>query len=169
MTGATEQFKFTETEHPALQSGQAAKIIRGGVEVGVVGKLHPTISKRFDLEKGAYLFEVDAERCFAALIPVAETVSKFPSIRRDIAVIVKDKVRSSELVEVAESAVPELVREVRIFDVYKGSSIEEGLKSIALGLILQGTSRTLTDEDADAVMTTVLGRLKAEFGAELRD
>lgn len=169
MTGATEQFKFTETEHPALQSGQAAKIIRGGVEVGVVGKLHPTISKRFDLEKGAYLFEVDAERCFAALIPVAETVSKFPSIRRDIAVIVKDKVRSSELVEAAESAVPELVRDVRIFDVYKGPSIEEGLKSIALGLILQGTSRTLTDEDADAVMTTVLGRLKAEFGAELRD
>ncbi len=169
MTGATEQFKFTETEHPALQSGQAAKIIRGGVEVGVVGKLHPTISKRFDLENGAYLFEVDAERCFAALIPVAETVSKFPSIRRDIAVIVKDKVRSSELVEAAESAVPELVREVRIFDVYKGPSIEEGLKSIALGLILQGTSRTLTDEDADAVMTTVLGRLKAEFGAELRD
>jgi len=169
MTGATKQFKFTEMEHPALQSGQAAKIMRGGVEVGVVGKLHPILSKRFNLEKGAYLFEVDAERCFAALIPVAGTISKFPSIRRDIAVIVKDKVRSSELVEAAESAVPELVRHVRIFDVYKGPGIEEGLKSIALGLILQGTSRTLTDEDADAVTTTVLGRLKAEFGAELRD
>ncbi|MDG2375510.1 MAG: hypothetical protein P8M18_04085 [Woeseiaceae bacterium] len=120
-------------------------------------------------DKGALVFELDADACFAAVVPVATTISKFPATRRDIAVIVKDEVPSSRLLEAAESASPELVRSVRIFDVYKGPGIEAGLKSVALGLILQQTSRTLTDEDADTVMSAVLRKLQQDFGAELRD
>ncbi|MDH3494985.1 MAG: hypothetical protein OEM82_15640 [Acidobacteriota bacterium] len=169
MTGSANEFSFVETEHVVLQPGQTANIVRNDEVVGVVGKLHPKVAKRFDLDKGALLFELDAKRCFAATVPVAKTISKFPSIRRDIAVIVKDEVPSNSLVAAAESAAPELVKSVRIFDVYKGAGIEAGLKSIALGLILQETSRTLTDEDADTVMSAVLRKMQQDFGAELRD
>jgi len=82
---------------------------------------------------------------------------------------VKDEVPSKSLVAAAESAVPELVKNVRIFDVYKGPGIEAGLKSVALGLILQETSRTLTDEDADTAISAVLRKMQRDFGAELRD
>ena len=169
MTGVAGEFSFVATEHVALQPGQSAKIMRNGEVVGLVGKLHPNIAKQFDLDKGTLVFELDADICFAAVIPVAETISRFPAIRRDIAVIVKDEVSSNLLLEAAESAAPELVRRVRIFDVYKGPGIEAGLKSVALGLILQQTSRTLTDEDADTVMAAVLRKMQQDFGAELRD
>ena len=169
MSGAPAEFSFAETEHVVLQPGQAAKITRNNKTVGVVGKLHPNIAKRFDLDKGALLFELDADKCFSATVPVAETISKYPAIRRDIAVIVKDKVTAAELSKAVESAAPDLVRSVRIFDVYQGPGIEAGLKSVALGLILQETSRTLTDDDADTVMSAVLRKLQQDFGAELRD
>jgi len=96
-------------------------------------------------------------------------ISKFPAIRRDIAVVVDEKVTAAELVDAAASAAPVLIRSVRIFDVYQGKGIEAGLKSVALGLILQETSRTLTDEDADTVMSAVLRKMQQDFGAELRD
>jgi phenylalanyl-tRNA synthetase beta chain len=82
---------------------------------------------------------------------------------------VDDKVSADELVKAAESAAPELIKSVRIFDVYTGGAIEAGRKSIALGLILQETSRTLTDDDADAAMAAAVRKLQGDFGAELRD
>jgi phenylalanyl-tRNA synthetase beta chain len=169
MTGAPGEFEFSALDHAVLQPGQCAQISRDEIAVGVVGKLHPQIANRFDLDKGAFLFELDADKCFAAVVPVAKTISKYPAIRRDIAVIVDENVSASELLAAAESAAPELVRSVRIFDVYQGPGIEAGRKSVALGLILQETSRTLTDEDADTVMSAVLRKMQQDFGAELRD
>ena len=169
MSGVSEAFSFEATEHVALQPGQAASIHRNGEQVGIVGKVHPTIAKQFDLDKGALVFELDADKTVVARVPVAETISKFPSIRRDIAVLVDDKVTAGALIGAVENAAPAIVRNVRIFDVYKGPGIEAGLKSVALGLILQETSRTLTDEDADTVMSSILSKLQQDFGAELRD
>ena len=169
MSGVPEAFSFEATEHVALQPGQAASIHRNGEQVGIVGTVHPTIAKQFDLDKGALVFELDADKTFVARVPVAETISKFPSIRRDIAVLVDDKVTAGALIGAVENAAPAIVRNVRIFDVYKGPGIEAGLKSVALGLILQETSRTLTDEDADTVMSSILSKLQQDFGAELRD
>ena len=169
LTGLTAEFTFEATEHAALQPGQAALIRRGDDVAGVVGKLHPRIAKQFDLDKGALVFELDAGKTFVARVPVAEPISRFPSIRRDIAVVVSDEVTAGALIAAVESAAPALVRNVRIFDVYKGPGIEAGLKSVALGLILQETSRTLTDEDADTVMSAILSKLQQDFGAELRE
>jgi len=169
MTGAIGEFGFESGEHRLLQPGQTAVVRRNGADVGIVGKLHPAMQKRFGMDKPVYLFELDAEQCFAAEIPTATTVSKYPVIRRDIAVVVADSVTARDLLRAAESAAPQLVRDVRIFDVYKGPGIEAGLKSVALGLILQETSRTLTDEDADSVTSAVIGKLQQDFGAELRD
>jgi len=169
MTGSNSAFSFVATEHPALQPGQAANIVRDGVTTGIIGKLHPAVASAFNLHKDALVFELDACKSFASTVPHAETVSKFPTIRRDIAVVVDNKITAAELLAAIESAAPELVQSVRIFDVYRGPGIEAGLKSVALGLILQETSRTLTDEDADATMAVVISKLQQDFAAVLRD
>ena len=169
LTGEMSQIEFVSTEHPALQPGQAANIVRDGRSLGVIGKLHPRHSKYFELKRDVFLFELDAAAALESRVPKAQTVSKFPSIRRDIAVIVDDKITSNQLIAAVASSAPDLISSVRIFDIYKGPGIEAGLKSVALGLILQETSRTLTDDDADAAMTAAVRKLEDKFAAELRD
>ena len=169
MIGSIAEFSFAEAEHPALQPGQVASILRGDNSIGVIGKLHPAISKKFDLNKDVFLFELDTDCAFAAGVPVAREISKFPMIRRDISFIVDEKVLASDLVAAAESVAPDLIQTVRIFDIYQGPGVEEGLKSVALGLILQETSRTLTDDDADAAQAAAVLKLQQEFAAVLRD
>jgi phenylalanyl-tRNA synthetase beta chain len=169
MVGPGSNFEFIAADHPALQPGQAANILRGDYVVGVIGKLHPQIAKLFDLDKGVLVFELNTELAFAATVPVAKNVSKFPRIRRDIAVVVGDEISAADLVAAVESAAPDLIQSVKIFDVYRGQGIEAGLKSVALGLILQETSRTLTDDDADAAKSAAVRKLQQEFAAVLRD
>ncbi len=169
MAGNGAQIEFEASSHVALQAGQAANIVRDGQPIGVIGKLHPAIAKSFDLNRDVILFELDAALAFASDVPKSTVVSKFPAIRRDIAVVVDENIAAGDLVKVAASAAPDLIRNVTIFDVYQGPGIEAGRKSIALGLILQETSRTLTDEDADSVMDTAVRNLQREFAAELRD
>jgi phenylalanyl-tRNA synthetase beta chain len=167
--GAAEHFEFVATGHPALQAGQAAVIRREGEILGVVGKLDPRLARHFDIKRAVYLFELDADMALAAQLPVAESISRFPAIRRDIALLVAEKVTAGELVAAVRAAAPTVVRSVRIFDVYRGPGVEAGLKSVAIGLILQETSRTLTDEDADAAQTAAVQKLSQEFAAVLRD
>ncbi len=160
---------FRASKHPALQPGQSAKIIRDEEVIGVVRKLHPSLAKTFDLKRAVYLFELDAEKTLAAIAPSASSISKFPAIRRDIAVIVDDEISADELVTAVASSSPELIQGVRIFDIYTGEGIEAGRKSVAMGLILQETSRTLTDDDADQAMAAAVTILQDQFKAELRD
>jgi phenylalanyl-tRNA synthetase beta chain len=169
LSGALESVQFVPFEHPALQPGQAARILRNGNELGLIGKLHPRHRKLFDLKRDVFVFELDADRTLAASAPWAQPISKYPSIRRDIAILVNEKVSAAELLRVAAGAAPGLISSVRVFDVYQGPGIEAGLKSVALGLILQETSRTLTDDDADSAMAAAVTKLKENFAAELRD
>ena len=169
LAGDVSRLEFCATEHPALQPGQAAKIMRDGESLGVVGKMHPRHGRFFELKRDVFLFELDAAAALASRAPKAESISKFPSIRRDIAVVVDDKISAADLISAVESSAPELISSVRIFDIYKGPGIEAGLKSVALGLILQETSRTLTDDDADAAMAAAVQKIHEKFGGELRD
>jgi len=131
--------------------------------------LHPRVAKTLELKRDAFVFELDVAKALASAVPVAKPISRFPAIRRDVAVIVDDKITGDELVKTAASAAPDLISNVRIFDIYKGPGIEAGLKSVAISLILQETSRTLTDDDADAAQAAAVQKLRDEFGAELRD
>ncbi len=163
------EWRFAATEHPALQPGQAAEILRGDRVIGVMGKLHPRLARDYDFKRGVYLFELDAEQALASAAPEAKAVSRFPAIRRDIAVVVPESVTAADLVEAVASSAPDLIRGVRIFDIYQGEKIEAGRKSVAIGLILQETSRTLTDDDADTVMAAATAVLEKKFAAYLRD
>jgi len=169
LAAPSDDVSFAAVSHPALQDGQAAEIRRGERVIGLLGKLHPSVAKRYDLKRAAYVFELDAERAFASSAPSAAPISRFPGIRRDIAVVVDAAVSADDLIGTIRASAAELIQEVRIFDIYTGAGIEAGRKSVAIGLILQATSRTLTDEDADVAMTAAVGRLKKKFAAELRD
>jgi phenylalanyl-tRNA synthetase beta chain len=169
MSGCQDNFTYVTSEHPALQPGQAAELLRDNVSVGVIGKLHPRVSRQFGIKKEVFVFALDAEPVFDSEVPTAAEVSRFPAIRRDIAIIVGDEISASQIVATVRSAAPELIRNVVIFDIYRGDGIEAGRKSIALGLILQETSRTLTDEDADSAKDAAVRKLEQEFAARLRE
>jgi phenylalanyl-tRNA synthetase beta chain len=169
LAGDASEVEYRAVEHRALQPGQSAGIFRDGRSIGIIGKLHPQVAKSLDLKRDAFVFELDALHALASAAPVAQPVSRFPVIRRDLAVIVKEDVSGDELVQAVASAAPDLMRDVRIFDIYQGPGIEAGLKSVAISLILQETSRTLTDDDADAAQAAAVQKLRHLFGAELRD
>ena len=169
LTGKEGELLFEQTGHPALQAGQSAQIVCGGRVIGIAGKLHPSTARALDISRGVQLFELDAAAAFAAGVPVAAAVSRFPAIRRDIAVVVADDITSATLIQVALSAAPDIIRRAVIFDVYRGPGIEAGLKSVALGLILQETSRTLTDDDADSATAGAVQKLQQECSAKLRE
>ena len=164
-----DEVRFEPVEHTALQPGQSAEIVRDGVVIGIMGKLHPRLARDYDLKRGVYLFELDVEKALASKAPAASVISKYPAIRRDIAVVVDEQVSADELVDAVASSAPDLIRDVRIFDIYTGDRIEAGRKSVAIGLILQETSRTLTDDDADTAMAAAIAELKKKFAAYLRD
>ena len=167
--GDGREIAFEAAEHPALQPGQCASVLVDGAKAGIVGKLHPAVARHFELKPAVFVFELDATKSLYSAVPAAAAVSKFPAIRRDIAVLVNESVSAADLIREVRAAVGALVQEVRIFDVYQGPGIEAGLKSVALGLILQETSRTLTDEDADTTTAAAVTRLQQKFAAQLRD
>jgi len=163
------EYHFEAAIHPALHPGQTARIVVRGKPAGWLGALHPRLVRQLDLDTAPLLWELDEALGFAAELPAFNEISRFPGIRRDIAVVVDETVPVRSLVEAIEQAGGRLLTESRIFDVYSGNRIDSGLKSVAFGLILQESSRTLTDEEADQVVAAVVARLGSEFGARLRD
>ncbi len=169
LTGATEHFGFVPDSHPALHPGQTARIERDGQSVGIIGMLHPAIADRLDLDSDVFLFELDVAALGVGILPKFEKVSRFPSIRRDIAIVVDASVSFEAISACVRSAASELLREIVLFDVYTGQNIDSGRKSLALGLILQSSSQTLEDVTVENTVARVLARLAADLGARLRD
>ncbi|MGD8827267.1 MAG: phenylalanine--tRNA ligase subunit beta [Gammaproteobacteria bacterium] len=163
------EFDFEAAEHVALHPGQSARVLRDQVPFGWVGRLHPRLSARLDLPAGIYLFELALGPLQSASIPELETISRFPAIRRDLAVVVEEGVSAARIRDCVTKAAGNLLKELRIFDVYRGKGVDSGRKSIALGLILQDSSRTLTESAIDEVMGAVIGRLRDDVQGIIRD
>ena len=159
---------FAAAEHPALHPGQSAHILRGGEPIGWIGALHPSVQQYLDLP-GVYLFEVLLDGLAEGRIPAFEPLSKFPSIRRDFAVVLGRDVPFAEVLQAAWDAAPSTVRDIQLFDVYTGENIDSSLKSLALSLILQESSHTLTDQEVEQAGTRILNVLADKFSARLRD
>lgn len=167
--GHRERAVFQPDEHPALHPGQAARILLDGSELGWLGRLHPAHRAALDLAQDALLFELRLEPLIAADLPAFAPISAYPSVRRDLAVVVDEAVPVGKLVAAARAAAGPRLVEARVFDVYRGPGVDSGRKSIALALILQDSSRTLTDEDADGILGAVADRLREAFKATLRE
>jgi phenylalanyl-tRNA synthetase beta chain len=162
--------QFLATNHPALHPGQSADILTAeGEKVGLLGMLHPTLEKELGFETQVYLFELDQDLVLKRQIPKFEVLSKFPSVRRDMALIVKEKVVVDDIIECIKSCKENVIKDILIFDVYRGEGVEKGYKSVALGLILQDAAQTLTEPEIDAIFTKVLEQLNIDIKAKLRD
>jgi phenylalanyl-tRNA synthetase beta chain len=169
LTHEASSVHFEPEEISVLRPGRAARIYRDTTPIGWLGEMHPQSVKALNFSSTPFLFELDIRLAFYCKPLKYQKISKFPSVRRDLAIIVDESVPLAVLQENVTVSASGLLSELRVFDVYRGPSIESGRKSIALGLILQDSSRTLTDVDADAVVTAVAARLRDVLSATIRD
>jgi phenylalanyl-tRNA synthetase beta chain len=155
--------------HPALHPGQSAVVMLDGEEIGQVGALHPELQQTLDIDDNVFLFDFARDALQQRDLPAFKSLSRFPALRRDLAILVDENVSYREIAAAIKSLNLDLIGGFQIFDVYNGEGVASGLKSIALSLILQDLSRTLGDEDVEHTVTAVLEKLKSDVGASLRD
>jgi len=139
-----------------------------GKIVGWLGELHPRLVREFELPKAPVVFELDLDALTNGTLPAGKAVSRLPIVRRDLALVVDEAVPAQTLIAALERAMPPHVIAVRLFDVYRGRGLTEGRKSLAILVLMQDTSRTLTDADIDATEAKLLAVARDEFGATLR-
>lgn len=163
------RFRFERGRHPALHPGQAARVVADGEPCGWLGTLDPRVQHALELAGAPVLFELDLRALVRTPLPAPRPLSRYPAVRRDLAVVVDEAVPAQAILAGVREAAPEELREAFVFDVYRGRGIDSGRKSLALGLILQGLSRTLTDQDVEEATAGVLEHLKNKHGATLRE
>jgi len=169
--GGQRQFIFQPVRHPALHPGQAAEIVYSGntdCPIGLVGVLHPQIQAKSGLERSVILFELRLSALQTAISPKFQEISRYPAIRRDLALVLAEAIPAQNVLDNVRRTAGRLLVNLELFDEYRGEGIDSGRKSLALGLTLQDTSRTLNEEDVEAVIGRVVAGLKADFEAQLR-
>ena len=167
-TGRYGALEYLKSSHPALHPGRCARVVVDGEATGWLGQLHPALASRYGLDGEVYVFELEADKALAANVPASAPISRYPAVRRDIAVVVDEALQVADIVATARDEAGALAKSVFVFDIYRGSAIDSGRKSVALGLILQESSRTLTDEDADKTVSAVVARLERNYNAKIR-
>ena len=163
-----QNFSFVAIEHLALHPGQSAAIQLDDAVVGYVGAMHPGLVKDLGLQGPVFMFEVDLAAISLGVLPAYQTLSKFPEMRRDLAIVLDQKTSVAEVTGIIESSAGKWLNAVRLFDVYQGQGIENGQKSLALGLTWQHPERTLTDDEVNQWVEQVVTHLAQNAGASLR-
>ena len=163
------EFRFQADQHPALHPGQSARVLRNGAAIGWIGFLHPAAQKALDVPEGVFLFEVEIQPLLMGEIPKFEALSKFPAIRRDFALLVDRDLPYQAVLDCVRDAAPAVVKDIQLFDVYTGDNVDSSLKSLALSLILQESSHTLTESEVEEASSVVLTALAEHLSAKLRD
>ena len=163
------EVEFIAAEHPVLHPGKSAQIRTGEELLGWMGALHPAVAAKLSLPKNIILFELDLALQQQRTIPQFSALSKFPMIRRDLAILLSDQIPAQSVLNTVKQSVDEqLLRDVRLFDLYQGEHLKAGEKSLAFGIFLQHDARTLTDEEIEAVVQSVIEQLDMQHGAKLR-
>jgi phenylalanyl-tRNA synthetase beta chain len=155
-------------EHPALHPGRGATVFVDGTPAGWLGELHPRLVRHFDLPGAPVVFELAVEPLLDRTVPAGRPVSRLPMVRRDLALVVDEAVPVQALLDALAAVRPPHVETLRLFDVYRGAGLTEGKKSLAILVLMQDTSRTLTDADIAATEALLLAVAHREFGATLR-
>ena len=164
-----EEAEFRPVNHPALHPGQSAGIFFENQYIGQLGALHPALQLRLGLVQAVYVFELDIQSISKQITAKYRKLSKFPVVKRDLAIVVEAKITLDQVIKCIKNATTGTLINLELFDVYQGEGIDLGKKSLAMGLTFQGSSSTLTDEEVEASMGVVLSRLKNELGGTLRE
>ncbi|MDR0278289.1 MAG: phenylalanine--tRNA ligase subunit beta [Paucimonas sp.] len=167
-SGSLGEFTFVAGKHPALHPGQTARIERDGREVGFLGALHPELAKTLGLDRTVFLFELVLGEVVEGRLPKFHELSKFPEVRRDLALVAGREVASSAVLEVIRDNAGEWLTDLRLFDVYQGKGIDPDRKSLAVGLTWQHPSRTLNDDEVNAATQNILTSLEQRLNTTLR-
>jgi len=163
-----DRFIFKPFNHPALHPGQTAMLYREETPLGILGALHPALRQKFDICEPVFLFEFNLDTLLLARPPYFSEISKFPEIRRDLALLVDRHIPTQEIRDTIVRSGGEWLRQVNVFDVYLGEGIPESKKSVAFALILQHATRTLRDEEVAEAVERIVGTLRTTLGIELR-
>ncbi|MGZ5584646.1 MAG: phenylalanine--tRNA ligase subunit beta-related protein, partial [Usitatibacter sp.] len=139
-----------------------------GREIGVVGELHPRLQQKYELSAAPVVFELLADPLLEGAFPRFRGLSRMPVVRRDVAFSVAEEVPVGAILAAVRGRVPGFVREVEVFDQYRGKGVEAGKKSLALRIVMQDTDRTLTDSDVEEVVTSIREQLNEQFQAKPR-
>ena len=169
LTADADSFTFEVAENPVLHPGQSAKVLRNGEFAGWIGMLHPQLEKKLGLGNSTYLFEIELDVLAEGKLASFESLSRFPSIRRDLALVMHQDLAFSDVKNCINALSIAIIKDIRLFDVYTGDNVDSGRKSLALSLILQDSSKTLTDEEVENTVSKVLDALASELSVELRD
>ncbi len=161
------KIEFAKTSHPALHPGRAAEIVSDGRVIGFVGELHPKWLQKYDLSQAPLVFEVDMDAVLQRGKTRYQPVSKFQAVRRDLAFVLPENVSYTELESSLKTVSSPLVQEIALFDVYRGTGLPEGSKSMAVKVLLQDMENTLTDETVEPVMAKLVDAAAA-VGGRLR-
>ena len=165
---APAQLRFEKLSHPALHPGRSAKVLLDGKDIGCLGEIHPEWVQKYDLPQAPVVFELDFSAVTAAKVPAYVEASKFPSVIRDLAVVVDQGLVLQNLLDSLKGQQNTLVKDIQLFDVYAGKGVAENKKSLALRIVMQDTQRTLLDSEVDAAVQQLVSCLEQAFGAQLR-
>jgi len=169
ISGGEDAFTFESGGNEVLHPGQSARIMYHDRQVGCLGVIHPAVTRQLGLEGDILAFEVQYSALKLGKTPVFHELSKYPAIRRDIAITIDDTIPSIIIRECIEKSAGKLLQQLQLFDVYTGKGVDSGRKSLALGLTLQEFSRTLNDTEIAALIERVLKDLNNKLGATLRE
>ncbi len=164
----TADVRYAPAEDAVLHPGQSAQILLGGAAVGRLGRLHPEIESSLDITKPVYLFEIQCDELLDRALRTFRGVSKFPSVRRDLALVVDGGVPAAAVESVVRQTLGEVLVDFTLFDVYQGKGIDSNEKSLAIGLTLQDTSATLTEDRIARCTQDVVAALERAVGARMR-
>ena len=158
------------TDNPSYHPGRCAKVTISGVDVGYLGQIHPLVAANYGMDAEVYCAEINFEKLFALQLPepTYTPLPKYPAVTRDIAVVCDETVTVGQAQDVITKAGGKLLRNVRLFDIYRGANLGEGKKSLAFSLTLRADDRTLTDDDSEGTIGRILAALKDSLGAILR-
>jgi phenylalanyl-tRNA synthetase beta chain len=168
-TGKEKEISFKAQAHKALHPGMSAAIYLSNKKIGWLGAVHPQFSKILGVNGRSFVFELELAAISSRELPMAQTVSRYPANRRDIAITVDDKIPAGEILNFIEKIGVNQMVGLNLFDVYKGDGIVEGKKSLALSITLQDPDKTLEDAEIQLAVDKVLEGLISEFGAALRE
>ncbi len=167
-TGSQARYSFVPAEHPALQPGQTASIELDGIAVGWIGALHPNLAKPLGLKQAVYLLEISLKAVRQVEVPAFKPLSKFPEMRRDLALVVTDATPVADVMSLIREKAGDYLTKLNLFDIYQGKGIDPDRKSLALGLTWQHPSRTLNEEEVNEAVENVLAHLADRIDAQLR-
>ena len=157
-------------DNPTYHPGRCAKVTVEGVDVGYIGQIHPIVAANYGMDTDVYAVEVSLTKLFDQLLPEATYVPlpKYPAVTRDLALLCDEAVTVGQAQEVIAKAGGKLLKNVELFDIYRGTGVPEGKKSLAFSLTLRADDRTLTDTDSEGVVSKVLSAVQEKLGATLR-